>query len=197
MTTPELYAQIEAIAKAWPEPRDEPNLQDLHWLAVVLIARMALALPDEFPPHERGVEIVELVERTVLLQSRDHLLRFNPPADLVRLCDDLVRAIREHQLLQHDDATNFVAALLTWVGCLRMAKSLRAYDSIGQAYTDEIRQREYARLTALWNQRGGSWIRYGTTLARAFEGGRGNPIVEEWVPRNSPYWAGAEHEDAR
>jgi hypothetical protein len=66
-----------------------------------------------------------------------------------------------------------------------MAKSLRAHDGADRSYTDEIRQREYARLTALWNQGGGTWIRYGTALAGALEVGRGNAVVDEWVPQDT------------
>ncbi len=191
MAVPDFYAQIEAVGQAWPPLRDEPNLQDLHWLARVLMQRLALTLPDDFLPPERGVQLVELVERTLLLQSPAHHLRFNSPTELVGHCIVLLQEMRDQQLLPHDDATNLVAALFTWVGCLRMAKSLRVEDSARTPYTDDIRRREYATLAALWGGGGGPWIRYGATLAHPFEAvGRGNPVVDAWVPPDSPYWSG-------
>jgi hypothetical protein len=175
--------------------RDEPNLQDVHCLALVLLKRLAISLPGVFPTRQYGVKIVNVVEEAVLGRSPDHCLRFNAPHELVQLCDDLVRDVREQGLLSHGDATNLVAALLAWVGCIRMAKTLRSYDSAGQAYTDGIRRREYERLSALWNRPEGSWIRYGTTFARTLELERGNSVVDEWVPCDSPYWTGAGSDD--
>ena len=102
--------------------------------------RLAMALPEDFPLHEQGVELVELVERTLLVPSPGHVVRDNSPADLVLRCKAVIQKIRDQQLLTYDDATNFVIALLTWVGCLRLAKSLRVVDSADTAYTDDIRR---------------------------------------------------------
>lgn len=154
MTIPELYAEIEEIGQAWPELRDEPNLQDIHWLAWVLIQRLPITVPEDFPSWQRGVELVELVERTLLVPSPGHMLRDNSPADLVDGCKALIQEIRDQHLLQYDNATNVVVVLLGWVGCLRMAKSLRVRDAADVEYTDQIRQHDYARLAAMWDANG-------------------------------------------
>jgi hypothetical protein len=189
MESRELFEEIEALSHAWPAQRGEPNLQDLPWLARALIARLPITVPQAFPTSDDGVALVELVEKTLLVPSPSHVLRDNSPADLVSRCEALTREIRNKKLLQGDDASTFVAALLTWLGCISMAKTLRAVDSAGTVYTDALRRQGYQQLEAEWSGTGGEWIRYGATLARALERGRGNrDLPDDWVPRDSPYW---------
>jgi hypothetical protein len=185
----ELFEQIEALSHAWPEQRGEPNLQDLPWLARALMDRLRITLTQAFPAPDDGVALVELVEKTLLVPSPSHVLRDNSPADLVHRCEALTREIRVQKLLPGDDASNFIAALLSWLGCISMAKTLRVVDSAGTVYTDALRRQGYELLETQWSERGGEWIRYGATLARALELGRGNhDLPDDWVPSDSPYW---------
>lgn len=188
MNAPELYARIEALSQVWPSL--EINLGDLEWLVHRLATDLSVTLPDTFPSRDEGVELVELVESTLLSQSPQQVVRLNSPAALAQHCQDITQELRAKNLLSYDDATALVAALFAWLGCIAMAKTLRDVDSQGKPYTDDTRRREYARIERQWAEPGGPWIRYGVTLARALELGRGNNNpIEDWVPKDSPYWS--------
>jgi hypothetical protein len=191
LNAPDLYARIEALSEIWWR---EINLSDLDWFAHRLANELEVTLPDEFPTREQGVELVELVEERLLAQSPQHVVRLNAPPALVQHCKDLTQELRARKLLRHDDRTNLVAALFAWLGCIGMAKTLREVDSQGQLYSDDIRRRDYATIERQWGAKGGAWVRYGVTVARKLErerierGGTHRDLIDNWVPRDSPYW---------
>jgi hypothetical protein len=191
MHSPDLSARIQALGELWWQ---EINLGDLNWFAHRLMSELSVTLPDQFPSRENGVVLVELVESTLLVPSPQHVVRCNTPAELVERCDRLAHELREQNLVKDDDATNLLAALYAWLGCIGMAKTLREVDSQGNPYTDEIRRRDYAGIERQWDEPGGEWVRYGVTLARELEhermtrSGDRRELVDDWVPGDSPYW---------
>ena len=75
-----------------------------------------------------------------------------------------------------------------------MAKLLRRTYVVpgGEApYTLEMRLQGHNWLQECWRREepnGNPWIRYGVSLARLLEKERDNPIIEDWVPKDSCYW---------
>ena len=56
---------------------------------------------------------------------------------------------------------------------------------------DLIGRDQYEGLREQWEaeqKRGNHWTRYGVALAERFEERRRNELVEDWVPKDSPYW---------
>jgi len=155
---------------------------------------LVVTLPESFPTPDDGVGLVELVEAALLAPTPTLAFREVAPAEVVHRNTVLVDEIRKRGWLSKDDASNFVAALLTWRGGIGMAKTLRDVDAAGTTYTLAHRRAEYALLEAEWNQRGGNWVRYGASLARSLELGRTRESQPEWVPpddwvpADSPYW---------
>jgi hypothetical protein len=194
LNAPDLYARIEKLSELWLPL--EINVLDLEWLASRLLTDLSITLPDVFPTRDEGIELVELVEAKLLAHAPPpyHRIRDISPNDLVDHFKAIAQEIKDKGLLADSEATNVVSALFAWLGCIGTAKTLRDVDSQGQPYTDEIRRRAYARIEKQWCEPGGAWVRYGVTLARRFEGDRiersgvHRDLIEDWVPRASPYW---------
>jgi hypothetical protein len=154
--TRNLFDEIEALAASWPPQMGEPNLQDVPWLARAVMESLAVTLPDGFPRPDDGVGLVELVEAALLAPTPTLALREVAPAEVAHRSSSLVDEIRKRGWLTKDDASNFVAALLTWRGGIGMAKTLRDVDAAGTTYTPAHRRAEYSLLEGEWNQSGGT-----------------------------------------
>ena len=107
----------------------------------------------------------------------------------------VVRAIEGEDLLTtYEPTVKYIVALYTWHGCIHMAKTTRRTyrTSTGEdPYTPELRRHGYA-VVEQWRKEcesvGNPWVKFGVSLARRLEHGRGNRPVDDWVPRDSPYW---------
>lgn len=188
-----LKQAVAESAQRWPQlagPGD-PNTTDVYWLARELHDRLRIKLPTELPEKETGVEIVESVEHDLICGS---LIRQCQPQVLSERSRRVVETIDEQNLLAFRPVENFVAALYTWHGCINMAKCLRKTYVVrgGEApYSNHIRQQGYDYLARCWrveDARGNPWVRYGVSVARLLEHKRGNVVVDNWVPKESPYW---------
>lgn len=188
-----LRAAIESAAQSWPRmcgPSD-PNTIDVYWHAGEVVKLLALKLPIETPQKKIGVALVECVEKRFISGS---LIRQCSPHGLAERAVELIKAIRDRRLLSIEVQESYAVALYTWHGCINMAKLLRRTYVVpgGEApYTLEMRLQGHNWLQECWRReeaKGNPWVRYGVSLARLLEKERGNPIVENWVPRDSSYW---------
>ena len=175
----------------------DPNTIDVYQHARTVEELMKLDVPATLPPKQRGVAVVELVERLFVSGS---LIRNHLPDVLVQRAGALADEIGRAVLLEHSSPHNFICALYAWHGCINMAKLVRRTFVIpgGEAeYTIAERLRGYALLEQCWSaedSRANPWVRYGVSLARSLEEGRQQDefparVVENWVPAGSPYWA--------
>jgi hypothetical protein len=188
-----LQLAIKMAADTWPQLYDsgDPNTIDVYWHTREVVRLLGLQVPIEPPQKEIGLALVECVENNFISGS---LIRQCSPQSLAERGLKLVEVIRNQILLFIGTHDSYAVALYTWHGCINMAKLLRRTYVIpnGEApYTPEMRWRGYNQLQRTWHiedTRGNPWIRYGVSLARLLEKKRGNPLVENWVPRDSPYW---------
>lgn len=170
-----------------PQPID-PNTIDLLDLAARLRNEHALKYPVDLPPKTSGVAIVEAVDGTFI----DGLIRYLSPDQVANNAARLSSRLHGQGLLDFAPLTRIAVALSVWHGCLCMAKCLRSVTSDGTSYTAEMRTGGYLFLKATWESEeklGDPWVRYGVTLACDFETQRGNAVVDDWVPKDSPYWS--------
>lgn len=187
-----LQAAIKTVAQFWPQLNEsgDPNTVDVYWHAGEVVNLLELQLPTELPQKEIGVLLVECVENNFISGS---LIRQCSPQSLAERGIRLVEVIPDQRLLSIEAQESYAVALYTWHGCINMAKLLRrTYVTLdGEApYTIEMRLEGYNQLQDCWrneNARDNHWVRYGVSLARLLEKKRGNPIVENWVPKDSPY----------
>lgn len=187
-----LRAAIEMAAKSWPQLYvGDSNTVDVYWHAGEVVKLLGLQIPTGLPQKEIGVALVECVENNFISGS---LIRQYSAQNLAERGLELAKVIRNQRLLSIGVQESYTVALYTWHGCINMAKVLRRTYVIpeGEApYTPELRWYGYNQLQRTWRNedaRGNPWIRYGVSLARLLEKKRGNPLVENWVPGDSPYW---------
>lgn len=188
-----LQAAIEMAAQFWPQlySSGDPNTGDVYWHAGKVAKLLELQVPTEPPQKEIGVALVECVETNFISGS---LIRQCSPQSLAERGLKLVKVIRNQRLLSIGAQESYAVALYTWHGCINMAKLLRRTYVIpdGEApYTPEMRLYGYNQLQRAWRNedaRDNPWVRYGVSLARLLEKKRGNPLIENWVPSDSPYW---------
>ena len=191
-----LEQAVGEAAATWPSVGEgDPNTIDVYWHACRVQERLALELPDALPTKERGVSLVELVEKHFV----GGLIRYLAPDVLVQRALTLVVAIEQLFLVDGGRDQSYVCSLFAWHGCVNMAMLLRRtfVTADGEAeYTMERRVEGYAWLEHFWSEketRGNRWVSYGVSLARPFEMNRKKEnftqtVVEDWVPPNSPYW---------
>lgn len=178
-------------AAAWPAAAGDTNLVDVYLHAARIAEMLGVRPPMDLPPKDVGVRLVELVDAELI---KGRLMRTLSPKEVAARAEALVARIRADGLLPHSIAVNYAITLFTWHGCIHMAKTLRpTYRTpTGEApYSLEIRQHGYAAIDHWWREAeagGNPFVRYGLTLARALEQGRANRIIDDWVPRESPYW---------
>jgi hypothetical protein len=166
---------------------------------------LGVGLRAEHPPALRGVAAIETIERLLLHDKSmmdQALIRLLPVAELLRRSNAVAAAIVRVLPTFASEAQAFVSFLYAWHGCLNMAKACRRtyrtqYGEVEYSLVD--RQASYAALSRdslAEEARGNTWVRYGVTLARPFERGRGlgtfaQRVADWWVPRDSPYWEAA------
>ncbi len=152
---------------------------------------LGVHLPTALPAKDVGVRLVELVDAELI---KGRLIRTLSPQEVSARAEALVARIHADGLVPHPIAVNYAITLFTWHGCIHMAKALRpTYRTpTGEApYSLEIRQHGYQIIERSWREAeagGNPFVRYGVTLARGLEVGRRNRIIDDWVPRESPYW---------
>lgn len=167
----------------------DPNTIDVLWVAKSLHESLTDSLDTTEITAEASVELVELVESEFI----DGLIRNLSKETLLERANNLANAIDEATLLDLPSEQAVAIALSLWHGCVCMAKSMRNVDSQGTTYTREIRERGYASLKETWEyaeRAGNPWVKRGVTIANLFETNRGNTVVDDWVPQNSPYREG-------
>jgi hypothetical protein len=194
----ELKEAITIAATDWTQlgPGD-PNTFDLFWLAGGVKRRLGLELPRTLPAKDKGVALVDLVEREFICST---LIRTISPSLVAERGLNLLAAIGAADIEAGNPKQRLVAALYTWHGCINMAKLLRpTYVLPGggeAAYEKRKRFEGYDYLSEHWSQemaQGNPWIRYGVSLARQLEINRkqedfSRMVIEDWVPLDSPYW---------
>lgn len=193
MKFPSAEEAIVTVTQPWPKLAcsGDPNTVDIYWLANRLTQLLGLQLPSAVPSKEMGVEVVELVESEFI---RGTLVREVSFSVLAQRGRKLVDAVQARNLLPFPESEILVVSLYIWHGCVLMAKCLRKtyLTRLGERpYTLEQRQRDYnALLRDLRTEegKGNLWVHFGVKLAGLLETGRRNPIIDDWVPRDSPYW---------
>jgi len=185
-----LQEAITLAAQSWPSlpGSGDPNTADVYWHAHKVAALIRSKLPVKLPMKEIGVALVECVENNFI---KGYLIRHCLPQELAERGEKLIECIQRGNLLNVGLREAYVVALYTWHGCINMAKLLRKTTSSGELYTHKMRWQGYNWLKQCWHNednRGNPWLRYGVSLARLLEKKRENPIVEDWVPKESPYW---------
>ena len=169
---------------------------DVHWHASRVEESLRLELPTRLISKDLGGKVVDCVE-SEFIQSDS--IRECSSQRLLEKAKRLVGAIQEQDLLQFTPSEIYIVVLFTWHGCIHMAKCLRPTYVLpggGEApYTIEDRWRGYDMIQKCWRveeDRGNPWVRYGVSLAGAWEIKRGKQpnkdLIEDWVPKDSPYW---------
>lgn len=184
---------VMELSQRWPAltGAGDPNTIDVYWLGRELHQRLFLRLPTTLPDKETGVRIVELVEQCLISGS---LIRQCSAQNLAQRSEKLLEGIVSQRLLSCGLGESLAIALYVWHGCINMAKCLRKTFVVpgGEAsYTTQLRKQGYDQLRACWqaeDARGNPWVRYAVSLARLLEQKRGNVVVDDWVPNDSPYW---------
>jgi hypothetical protein len=135
---------------------------------------------------------VESVEENFIKGS---LIRCLSSEELARSGELLVKDIQNQKLLSFENQINYVVSLYTWHGCLCMAKLTRetyVTNNGEKPYIDEMRFNGYTQLQNLWKKEeqdgGNPWIRYGVSMAKTLSEKRGDKIINNWIPKDSPYW---------
>ena len=188
-----LQTAIKMATQSWTQLHEsgDPNTVDVYWHIGKVVELLGLRLPTELPLKETGAVLVECVENNFIKGS---LIRQCSPQSLAERGLTLVEVIQNQRLLSIGVQETYVVALYTWHGCINMAKLLRKTYIIPdgeELYIIEMRLQGYNQLQVyLRNEdaRGNPWVRYGISLAKLLEKKRGNSVVENWVPRDSPYW---------
>ncbi|MBI2907420.1 MAG: hypothetical protein HYX92_07195 [Chloroflexi bacterium] len=191
--TDSLRQAVVESAHYWPElaGQGDPNTIDVYRLARLVEERIGAKLPDQPVNKEAGIEMVELVENKLIACS---LIRQVSADKLAQRSLELSAGLATKRLQVSGATGAFLAALYAWHGCILMAKSLRASYVIAggvAAYSLPMRVKAYDHLRTCWlaeEARGNGWVRYGASLARLLEQRRGNTVVDNWVPKDSPYW---------
>ena len=188
----ELHEAIARVSREWKSIGGDTNLVDVVFQAHRLTKALGITLPTDRAAREVGVRLVEIVDRELI---KGDLIRTLSSDELKARADAVVRAIDSESLLTgYEPAVKYVVALYTWHGCIHMAKATRRTHRTPtgeDAYTPELRQHGYALIQQWWRECdsvGNPWVKFGVTVARLLELGRGNQPVDDWVPRDSPYW---------
>ena len=186
-------------AQHWNAPLGDadPNTYDVYFHARAIEGGTGEGPPANLPSREIGVKIVEAVEENLISGSR---IRLIAPVELGGRCVTLIRSLQGRGLISCPGfADMYVASLHAWHGCLGMAKNLREtyVTARGEVpYTPQVRWDGYNAILScaqIEERRGNKWVRFGMSLARLFEKGRGKidaQIHDNWVPQDSPYWQG-------
>jgi hypothetical protein len=189
----ELREVVIKVSTDWRAVGGDSNLLDVMFQAHRIVKALVIALPTSVPAKDVGVRLVEIVDRELI---RGDLIRNVPPEELAKRAEAVVRAIDDEGLLPgYDRIVKYVVALFTWHGCIHMAKVTRRTHRTATGedpYTPELRRQGYAIAAQWWRETesvGNPWVKFGVTVARALEHGRGNQPVNDWVPPDSPYWA--------
>ncbi len=180
------------VSMDWKNIGGDTNLVDVMFQALLIVKALNLELPTSLPGKQAGVRLVEIVDRELI---RGDLMRTLSQEELAERAEAVVRAIDAEGLLPYEAALKYVTALFTWHGCIHMAKATRRMyrtPTGEEAYSVELRRQGYAVILQWWTEaetRGNQWVRFGVSVARLFEHGRGNRPVEDWIPPDSPYWS--------
>lgn len=169
----------------------DPNTIDLYWQAAKVLASLGVSIPHGVPPKAVGVGIVECVESKFVKGSLIRNLRPSVLSDRGLL---LTRTLNAGPLWAFLPEQAFVVALFAWHGCINMAKTTRKTYVTGDGeaeYSSELRISGYNSIRKCWLEevkKGNPWVRYGVSVARGLTKSRGNEMVDDWIPRISPYW---------
>lgn len=194
-----LQGAIEVTAREWPHlsALGDPNTIDVYWHACKVQEYLNLKLPTVLTQKQMGLRVMDYVNNEFVPKSR--FVRECSPRNLVERARRLLQVIQEENLLRFSPSGIYVVALYTWHGCICMAKCLRPTYVLpvgGEApYTIDKRREGYDIIRESWRReenRGNLWVRYGVSLARAWEIKNGKQpnknLIEHWVPKDSPYW---------
>lgn len=175
----------------------DPNTIDVYLHARNIEESLGERPPSTLPSREKGVCIIEAVETRFIANC---IIRSVAPDMLGDRAKALVEFLQARNLIPSPGfADMYVAALYAWDGCLNMAKLLRNTYVIpgGDEVPYKLQQRldghKFILSCALPEEPRGYWVRFGMSLAKPFEKGRGKAdkeIHDEWVPRDSPYRQG-------
>jgi hypothetical protein len=182
---------VLAATRSWPTCYGDSNLSDVFWLAQAIAAPTGTLLPGKEPPKHVGITIVDCVE-SLVIQRR--LIRTVPPHELAGRARTIGEEILKRKFIENPPESSVQASalsLFTWHGCISMAKSLRSEDVRGCRYTLNMRHESYTMVLQTLEcalPEGRRWIRYGISLAKGLEEKRGNRVIDDWVPKDSPYW---------
>jgi hypothetical protein len=197
----EVLDVLRKAASSWPDltnyadPKTgevEANLVDVLHYASELKREANIQFPLTLPDPESGRKIVELVDGKFV--SGPAGVRLQPVQIIARRANQLLTEIEKESLLAFDGLAALVASLFMWHGCISMAKSVRrTYVTLSgeKPYSLEQRQQSYEITKIDWQtaeNSGNPWIRHGVSVARRFETARANSVVEDWIPKDSPYW---------
>lgn len=182
---------VETVAKDWPAAIGDVNMCDVAVLGWRIAAKESLTLPHQLWPKDFGVQVVETIDRELIKMSD---IRKRTPKDLARGSARIVEWFRSANGPDWDGPTILATSFFTWQGCISMAKSTRpSYNAHPKPlpYTQDLRWCGYYRVQHEWKealQFRNIWIRYGVTLARTLALARKNEIIDDWIPKDSPYW---------
>jgi hypothetical protein len=188
----DLREAIITVSRNWKTVGGDSNLLDVIFQAHHMAKTCGIQVPTDLPTKEAGVRLVETVDRELI---KGDLIRTLPPEELARRGEAVVRAIESEDLLTaYEAVVKYIVALYTWHGCIHIAKATRRTHRTATGedpYTPELRRQGYALVQQWWKEAesvGNPWVKFGVSLARRLEQGRGHQPVDNWVPRDSPYW---------
>ena len=177
---------------------EDPNTVDvLHHNRLVEDA-LKLSIPTTLPGKPSGVSLVEQVDHIFIAGK---CVRDLPADDLIGGVRHLLEVQHQSAMISFGPPASYIAVLYTWHGCILMAKLLRPNAVGADRRLIDIsmasRQSGYVGLQKIWEDeqsRGNPWVHFGVALARRFEQQRKESdfrrmVIEDWVPRDSPYWA--------
>lgn len=183
-------AGIKTASQSWQDPNlanGDTNTIDILWCADNLYAKSDNLLhANILLTPEKLLALVNLVETYFI----NGLIRDLTPEDLTTRAKNLAQKIKEDSILELQPVEAVMIALYLWHGCLCMAKSTRVQDSHGNQYNLAMRNRDYAKLKNEWEsaeRMQNPWIKRGVGIAKMFSESRNNQIINDWIPRDSPY----------
>lgn len=183
-------AGIKAATQNWQDPNlanGDTNTIDVLWCADNLYPKIDGFIDTKSLNSDKLLALVNLVEGHFI----NSLIRNLIPEDLMARAKNLAQKIEENNLLKLQPVESVAIALYLWHGCLCMAKNTRVEDSQGTQYNLVMRNRDYIKLRNEWEsaeRMQNPWIKRGVSVAKLFSEGRKDSIVNDWVPKDSPYW---------
>lgn len=116
-----------------------------------------------------------------------------------------VKALKKSDLaIIVDPFQALTLGLYTWIGCLGMAKLTRktqvvSWEGDEEEISKELRVELYEELIRYSGieimARNNYWVEFGISLARLLSKERGDVIVDDWIPKDSPYWENVQGEE--